>query len=257
MLIKILFVIPLLLFNFHTLNADDITKEKKMLTSLNQGIKATEKFLEKVPTYELYDQDKTILHYAVELDKYDIVEFLVSKNIELSRKGGIYYQTALQDAIFYQYFRIAKLLINSGTDLNIKNIDGDTALHIAASNGYTDMVNLLLANGASKKIYNSNGDTPYDLIPEFMMNNSKKLKAILKTDVNSPLERPKGRNSADFSLDSMEYGSATFTLDRVNFEGTSVGDDEVSSSSKGITIDVVDKDTIIENSNLGSVIKSN
>lgn len=236
------------------MNANDIALEKKLISSLNQGVNSTENFLEKVPTYQLYEYDKTILHYAVELQKYDIVEFLVSKDVELSRKGGIYYQTALQDAIFYKYFRIARLLVNGGTPLDIKNIDGDTALHIAAENGYSDMVNLLLSNGASKNIVNSQGNTPYNLIPKFMMDNSKKLKSILQPDKQGEINSNKNNNNdANFVLDSMNHGSATFTLDKMDF-GDYIEKEYPSSKSKNIE---VKKNSIIKNSNIGAFIKSN
>ena len=236
------------------MNANDIALEKKLISSLNQGVNSTENFLEKVPTYQLYEYDKTILHYAVELQKYDIVKFLVSKDVELSRKGGIYYQTALQDAIFYKYFRIARLLVNGGTPLDIKNIDGDTALHIAAENGYSDMVNLLLSNGASKNIVNSQGNTPYNLIPKFMMDNSKKLKSILQPDKQGEINSNKNNNNdANFVLDSMNHGSATFTLDKMDF-GDYIEKEYPSSKSKSIE---VKKNSIIKNSNIGAFIKSN
>jgi hypothetical protein len=257
MLKKTIYIISLLLFNIFMLNADSSTTERELIIALNRGVKATEKFLEKVPTYQIYEYDKTILHYAVELDKYDIVEFLVSKNIELSRKGGIYYETALQDAIFYEHFRIARLLINSGTNLDVKNIDGDTALHIAAKNGYSDMVRLLLANGASKNIYNANGNTPYELVPNFMRDSSKKLKEMLKTEDTSKSKVKVHHNmgGAKFTLDEMDYGGASFILDEMNFDNTrEVG--EASSSSKSIEINIVDEDTATENSNIGDVIKS-
>lgn len=254
MLKKSLFILSILVFNLNILNANDIALEKKLISSLNQGVNSTENFLEKVPTYQLYEYDKTILHYAVELQKYDIVEFLVSKDVELSRKGGIYYQTALQDAIFYKYFRIARLLVNGGTPLDIKNIDGDTALHIAAENGYSDMVNLLLSNGASKNIVNSQGNTPYNLIPKFMMDNSKKLKSILQPDKQGEINSNKNNNNdANFVLDSMNHGSATFTLDKMDF-GDYIEKEYPSSKSKSIE---VKKNSIIKNSNIGAFIKSN
>jgi len=255
MLKKSLFILSILVFNLNILNANDIALEKELISSLNQGVKSTEKFLEKVPTYQLYEYDKTILHYAVEFQKYDIIEFLVSKDIELSRKGGMYYQTALQDAIFYKYFRIARLLVNSGTPLDIKNIDGDTALHIAARNGYSDMVNLLLSNGASKNAVNDQGNTPYNLIPKFMMDSNKKLKSILQPDKQGKISTNENNNNndANFVLDSMNHGSATFTLDQMNF-GDYIEEEYPSSKSKSIEIK---KNSMIKNSNIGSLIKSN
>lgn len=41
-----------------------------------------------------------------------------------------------------------KDLLDSGTNVNFKDIDGRTALHVAACQGLTDVVQLLLDRGA-------------------------------------------------------------------------------------------------------------
>jgi hypothetical protein len=153
-------------------------KEKDVLLAISKGVKITESFLKKTPIYQIYKDDKTILHYAVELKKYDVVEFLLDKS-DLSQKGGIYYQTALQDAIFYGNLGIAELLIVNGTDVNVQNIDGETALHIAAERGYTDIIKILIKAGALSNIRDEDGDTPSDLIPELIWDSNKDLKKIL------------------------------------------------------------------------------
>ena len=236
--------------------ADDINMEKRVLLALNKGIKATEVFLRRVPIYHIYNYDKTILHYAVELNKYKMVDFLVSKNIELNRKGGIYYETALQDAIFYEYFRIARLLVNSGTDLNIQNIDGDTALHIAARYGYSDMITLLIQNGASKNILNSKGKSAYDLLSNFSSADTKSLKNMLKPDVIVEDKNRKRVGTTLFPLDTLDYGQAKFTLDQMNFDTGQVGNSP-STQNKGIQLIIVDEDTATANSKIGNIINSN
>ena len=133
---KSLSMVVFLLISQQGLNANlKVTEksvtDKEVIIAINKGVNSTQEFLKKIPTYQLYKDENTILHYAVKLKKYDVVEYLVNK-VDLSNKGGLYYQTALQDAIFYGNLRIAELLITSGTNLDIKNIDGETALHIAA-----------------------------------------------------------------------------------------------------------------------------
>ena len=41
-----------------------------------------------------------------------------------------------------------KELLESGTDVNFRDIDGRTALHVAACQGFGDVVEFLLKNGA-------------------------------------------------------------------------------------------------------------
>jgi ankyrin repeat protein len=174
---KIFIAIIFIFTQQNLLYANDV-KEKDVLFAIIKGVKVTESFLKKVPVYQIYKNDKTILHYAVELKKYDVVEFLLDKS-DLSQKGGIYNQTALQDAIFYGNLGIAELLIVNGTDLNVQNIDGETALHIAAKQGYTSIIKLLIKSGALSNIRDEEDNTPSDVIPELIWDNDEELKKIL------------------------------------------------------------------------------
>ncbi|KAG8263197.1 hypothetical protein J6590_034882 [Homalodisca vitripennis] len=52
-----------------------------------------------------------------------------------------------------------EVLINRGADLNIQSKAGDTPLHCAAKNFNLDTVNMLLKNGANLMLRNNNGET--------------------------------------------------------------------------------------------------
>jgi ankyrin repeat protein len=56
----------------------------------------------------------------------------------------------------------ATLLLDAGADVNAKDNRGQTALHGAASKGYTDLVQLLAARGADLRAADSNGATALD-----------------------------------------------------------------------------------------------
>jgi len=58
-----------------------------------------------------------------------------------------------------QYRRAASFL-KRGADMNRKNDQGDTVLHIAASLGRTDFAELLIAHGADVNVRNKFGETP-------------------------------------------------------------------------------------------------
>jgi ankyrin repeat protein len=61
---------------------------------------------------------------------------------------------------------IARLLIESGADVNATQAGGFTALHSAASNGSTDLVALLLEHGALADCACHQGKTPADYARE-------------------------------------------------------------------------------------------
>ena len=58
----------------------------------------------------------------------------------------------------------ARLLIENGADVNIKDDDGSTPLHGAAVFGRADVAKLLIENGANLQIHNDDGGTPADAL---------------------------------------------------------------------------------------------
>ncbi|KAI1911098.1 hypothetical protein LOZ65_006246 [Ophidiomyces ophidiicola] len=72
--------------------------------------------------------------------------------------------TPLQIAALEGSADIVKFLLDSGCDINTKNIDKDTPLIDAVENGHLDVVKLLLDAGANPRVGNAQGDEPYDLI---------------------------------------------------------------------------------------------
>jgi len=164
-----------------TIYAKNEVLEKQIVYSMKHGVFEVKKLLKKVSIYKIFEEDKTLLHYAVEEGNYKIVEFLVNQNIYLSQKGGDFYGTALQEAIFYHHIEIAIFLIEQGTLVNEQNINGDTALHLAANNGDLVLIETLISHGASKYILNNNGKTPLDLIPDLTWDDNREMKRILSS----------------------------------------------------------------------------
>ena len=161
--------------------------KKESIIAVKSGVLAVKRLLKKVSIDCVTSDGDTLLHYAVRFNKRKVVEYLVEHKIDLSAKGGIFYGTALEDAIYYGYLGIASYLIDKGTNLDITNMDGDTALHIASRNGYLDIVEELISAGASKNIVNRAGHLPYDEIPDLTWDSRKKLKSLLfvKNSINS------------------------------------------------------------------------
>ncbi len=202
--------------------------EQEIINAIKRGLPATKELLKKVPIDYISPNDDTLLHYAVRFRKRRVVEYLVRQKILLSRKGGIFYGTALQEAIYYGYLGIASYLIDMGTLLNIQNKYGQTALHIAAQRGYLDIVEQLLEAGASKSIADKNGHIPYDLIPNISWDSRKKLKELLRV---GKIKKIKSKSFNDFIY-----------MNRVH-NGIEM--------RKNQTINVIDKKTKMNNSSVG------
>ncbi|GAB1200769.1 hypothetical protein APSETT444_010148 [Aspergillus pseudonomiae] len=73
--------------------------------------------------------------------------------------------TPLQIASLEGCAPIVKFLLDSGCEIDTKNIDKDTPLIDAVENGHLDVIKLLLAAGANPRVVNAEGDEPYDLVP--------------------------------------------------------------------------------------------
>jgi ankyrin repeat protein len=64
-----------------------------------------------------------------------------------------------QCSILFVFFSLNSFHFNDMTsaDVNIPNLQGETALHLAASNGECDILRFLLKNGASAQQANIDG----------------------------------------------------------------------------------------------------
>ncbi|WCR53691.1 MAG: Phosphocholine transferase AnkX [Wolbachia endosymbiont of Ctenocephalides orientis wCori] len=98
-------------------------------------------------------QEKTPLHLAMQNDKKDIVEILLNHdkiNVIIKDKDGL---TPLRWA---KDVGIVVSLIEKGANVNAKDNDGNTLLHLAAKDGHTAVVELLIGKGVDITANNSN-----------------------------------------------------------------------------------------------------
>lgn len=100
--------------------------------------------------------DLTPLMLASAYGKQDIVEFLLKSNADVNLKG-LNGETALSFA--FDQIKISELLINHGADVNSKNADGRTPLMIAVNHRQMDVVSLLIKSGADIDDQNDSGNT--------------------------------------------------------------------------------------------------
>jgi ankyrin repeat protein len=230
MLKKILLIMFMLLVGISIIEAQSKITKQEVISSIKKGATSTKELLKKVPI-DYYQDNDTLLHYAVQFRKKDVVELLVNRKILISRKGGIFYGTALQEAIYYGHLGIASYLLEQGSLVNITNSAGETALHIAARKGYLDMVEQLIAHGASKSMPDGDGNTAYNLIPNLSWDSRKKLQEAL---ISEPVHIQ--NNFRGYSKDIINRNIH---------------------STKNRNIDVIDRKSRIENSRTGIDINVN
>jgi len=101
-----------------------------------------------------------ILHDAVLSRSITKLELLLEKDININSADYLNGASPLHLAARNNYQEIARLLINQGANVDIRDLEELTPLHNAAWNGYLDMVKLLLAAGADINATSYAGRTP-------------------------------------------------------------------------------------------------
>lgn len=95
---------------------------------------------------------------AAFMGNLEAVKLHIAAGSDLNVKDP-YGSTALLVAATFNKIEVAKALIEAGADLDIKNNDGSTALHTAAFLCRKEIVKALIDNGADKSIINNFGAT--------------------------------------------------------------------------------------------------
>lgn len=120
-----------------------------------------EKLHVKVDTYQ--DLGANILHSAAAHGHLNIVKYLLEENktIPIDSQGRKLGFTALHVAIFYtHHIGIVKYLLGQGANIETKDNEGNTPLHVAMQKGHLDIVLALIQAKANIEAKNNVGDTP-------------------------------------------------------------------------------------------------
>jgi ankyrin repeat protein len=144
---------------------DEIDFEKSIFNACVQGnIDKIRAMINKHGKQILNQQDKhgySCLHYSVRNSHYEICKLLIDNGIDLNLQTFNGQSTALHRASYIGNKQITELLLISGCDSSIKDIDGKNALHKCVEqleinkpnlknvNKYLDTIKILLK-------YNSN-----------------------------------------------------------------------------------------------------
>jgi ankyrin repeat protein len=106
----------------------------------------------------------TPLRAAVLNGHHQVIKSLIAARANPNEQHDVFQDTLLQTAVWKKNFPAIKLLLNSGANVNLPNVYGQTPLHDAASRGYGEIYQYFVENGANPRVYNQDGLTPDDLM---------------------------------------------------------------------------------------------
>jgi len=113
------------------------------------------------------DDGFTSLGLACYFGQHEIARYLVLKGADVNLPSNNGFNVfPIHSAAAGNYTDIARLLIENGANVNVRQQAGSTPLHSAAQNGNLDLLILLLENGADVNVRMEGGKLPADLARE-------------------------------------------------------------------------------------------
>ncbi|SDS32846.1 Ankyrin repeat-containing protein [Mucilaginibacter mallensis] len=113
------------------------------------------------------DDGFTPLGLACYFGQHEIARYLVLKGANVNQPSNNGFNVfPIHSAAAGNYTDIAKLLIENGANVNVRQQAGSTPLHSAAQNGNLNLLILLLENGADVNVRMEGGKLPADLARE-------------------------------------------------------------------------------------------
>lgn len=109
---------------------------------------------------------KIDLQTAVLTNNLEVIKLHILAGSNINEKEPFGGSSPLISASVFGKTEIAKLLIDAGADLNIKNNDGSSALITAAFFCRPEIVKMLLEKGADKALKNNFDQTAYDSVSD-------------------------------------------------------------------------------------------
>jgi ankyrin repeat protein len=113
------------------------------------------------------DDGFTALGLACYFGQYEVARYLVLKGADVNLPSNNGFNVfPLHSAAAGNYTDIARMLVENGAMVNIKQQAGATPLHSAAQNGNLELIILLLESGAEPNARMEGGKLPADLARE-------------------------------------------------------------------------------------------
>uniref|UniRef100_UPI00358DF44C NF-kappa-B inhibitor alpha-like n=1 Tax=Myxine glutinosa TaxID=7769 RepID=UPI00358DF44C len=115
-------------------------------------------------TLEIHNYNgHTCLHEAVFACNYDIVKYLLELGSDINAQDPKSGRTALHFAVELHRPTLVEILAKKNADINASTYSGCTPLHLAVGRGAMDLAVMLLASGADAGLRNMEQDSAFDL----------------------------------------------------------------------------------------------
>jgi uncharacterized protein len=109
----------------------------------------------------------TPLGLACYFGQFEVARYLVLKGADVNLPSDNGFRVfPIHSAAAGNYNDIARMLIDNGANVNVKQQAGATPLHSAAQNGNLELLIMLLENGADTEVRMEGGKLPADLARE-------------------------------------------------------------------------------------------
>jgi len=141
-----------------------------------------------------YNNDKySLLHYSIKHEKYDFIDLILTKKININAQEENSGLTALHMAIIKNNKKVVNKLIMNGINFNINVQDyyGNSALHYAISEKDDEIIKIIIKHNPNYNLINVDGDTA---LHNYLDDNSlnKDILKILIQNTNLNIQNNKG-----------------------------------------------------------------
>jgi ankyrin repeat protein len=155
-------IISILIKNGANIDAKGKNNETPIyLAAFKGNIEAVKILLDNKANVEI----KTILgnaplHMASYNEHIEVISMMLSHKADIDIRTDVRYNSALHIAAWHGKIKSAVYLLDNGSDINAKTVNGCTPLHRAALNGQKSIIELLITRGVDINTYDELGRTP-------------------------------------------------------------------------------------------------
>lgn len=156
--------------------------------------------------------ERTILHWACLNGRQQLVEYLLSRPIEIDATDDVN-ATPLILAVLKGNLNVVQLLLQKNANINHQNAQGHSPLQYACSKGWSDVVATLLKHGADVNIRDKRGDTCLHRLAS--LGRVELIKVLLNKipKPNLDAQNAEGNTALHIACEDDEVSSALLLLD--------------------------------------------